>query len=120
MAPAAYEPAALLERFDYHTRHTFPNRLFPQPTKVSAEMVAFGVQAIARTLWHVGVCGTWRREFWKIAGPLLKQGRIDEVMHIAVVGHHLIRFARESQKDKAEAAFYADPSRGAALTSVVW
>ncbi len=112
---AAYEPEALLERFAYQTRHTFPNRLHPTPAKVSADMVAFGLQAMARTLWHVGVRGTWRKEFWKIAGPLLKQKRVDEVMHIAVVGHHLIRFARESQKDHAEAAFYADPSRGEAV-----
>ncbi len=114
----AYEPAALLERFDWQTRHTFPNRLFPRPEKVNVDMVTYGMQAIARTMWHVGMRADWRREFWQIAGPLMKQGRIDEVMHIAIVGHHLIRFARECQHDSPEAAFYADPSRGVVTSTV--
>jgi hypothetical protein len=112
----AYAPDALLERFEYQTRATFPNRLHPRPDKVTAEMLTFGIQAIARTMWHVGLRSDWRREFWRVTGPMLKQGRIDDVMHIAVVGHHLIRFARDSMQGNPEASFYADPSRGAEAT----
>lgn len=108
----AYEPGPLLERFAWQAQHTFPRRLFSTPERVTADMLRFGCEAMARTLWHVGLRASWRRAFWHVAGPLLRQGRVADVMHIAVVSHHLVRFARESQHESPEAAFYADPARG--------
>ncbi len=105
----AYDPARLFKRFAYQTEMTFPNRIAPA-RKVTASQVAFGLQILARVLWQVGVRSDYRRTFWQYAGPLLRAGRIEEVIHIGLVGHHLIRFSRDAVRGRAEACFYADPS----------
>lgn len=112
----AYEPAKLFERFRRQTEVCYPNRL-PGPTSVTPGMMAHGASVIARTMWRVGVKADYRRLFWDVCGPLLRQGRIEEVMHIGIVSHHLIRFARECHTGQAEASFYADPSLTEAVAS---
>ena len=105
----AYDPVKLFKRFAHQTQMTFPNRITPD-RKVTASQVVFGLQILARVLWRVGVRSDYRRIFWKHAGPLLRAGRIEEVIHIGLVSHHLIRFSRDAVSGKAEACFYADPS----------
>ena len=112
----AYEPARLLERFRSQTIECYPNRL-PGPTRVTPSMLRHGVSVVARTLWRVGMTSDYRREFWELCRPLLRQGRIEEVMHIGIVSNHLIRFARDCQTQKAEASFYADPNRAEAAVT---
>lgn len=107
----AYEPEALLERFRYQTQACFPNRIVQRPQKVTLDTMLFGLGAIARTMFRVGYRADWRRLYWDVCGPLLRQGRMEEVMHIAVVSHHLITFSRECATGEAEASFYADPSK---------
>ena len=65
---------------------------------------------MGRILWHCGVRGSWRRQVWAMARPLLRQGKIEEVINIAIVSHHLITFVDEIKAGKHEACFYADPS----------
>lgn len=108
----AYAPERLLERFVHQTENTFPN-WFPAPRKVDARDVAFGMRTLARVLWQVGARADWRREFWQVAGPLLRSGRIEELIHIGLVSHHLVRFSRDAVAGNAEAAFYADPNQSA-------
>ena len=108
----AYDPANLYRRFAYQTEATFPNRLWPH-RDVRAHQVAFGMRILARVLWQVGYRADYRSAFWELAGPLLRQGRIEEVIHIGLVGHHLIRFARDALEGRGEACFYADPTQGA-------
>lgn len=107
----AYEPRSLLERFRYQTEACFPNRIVQRPQKVTMDTMLFGFGAIARTMFRVGYMAEWRRLYWDVCGPLLRQGRMEEVMHIAVVSHHLITFSRECADGIAEASFYADPSK---------
>jgi radical SAM superfamily enzyme YgiQ (UPF0313 family) len=111
----AYAPENIFKRFRYQTERCFPNRAKVQQ-KASWEMVRYGLALVGRVLWHSGVKSSWRREFWKLCGPLLAQGRIEEVAHIGVVTYHLIRFTREIQEGKWEACFYADPSQSASPT----
>src|SRR5690348_16877138 len=111
-----YEPRRLHERFRWQTRTTFPNRL-PVRGAVDLDLVRFGLELLARVAWKVGVRADYRRVFWEVARPLIAHGRIEEVVHLAVVTHHLIRFARECVGGGSEASFYADPSRGAAAAA---
>ena len=45
--------------------------------------------------------GAWR---W----PALRAGRIDELIAMALVAHHMIVFARECLDGRQNASFYAD------------
>jgi radical SAM superfamily enzyme YgiQ (UPF0313 family) len=110
-----YEPRRLHERFRWQTHATFPNRL-PVRGPVDLDLVRFGLGLLARVAWKVGMRADYRRVFWEVARPLAMQGRIEEVVHLALVAHHLIRFSRECMRGDGEASFYADPGRGAAST----
>ena len=106
----AYRPDKLLARFRHQTRTTYARRL-AVPRKPSWALVRRGVGVLARIFWHCGVRRGWRREFWRMALPLLRHGRIEEMVSIATVAHHLITFVGEIRSGKHEACFYADPSR---------
>ena len=57
------------------------------------------------------------------ACPLLRQGRIEDVVHIGVVAYHLLTFVDDIKRGRQEASFYADtnlkrePSREAATAA---
>ena len=42
-----------------------------------------------------------------MAWPLIKEGRIQSLIHIGLVGHHLIRFAQECGQGTESASFYS-------------
>lgn len=105
----AYTPENLLKRFAHQVDVTFPNRLQVR-TKTTRAHLAHGLGLMARILWHCGVRGPWRRHFWAMAWPLLRQGKVEAVINIAIVAHHLITFVDEIKAGKHEACFYADPS----------
>lgn len=109
---AAYAPEALFRRFRYQTERTFPNRKIRRP-KPSAALIRYGLSVIGRVLWHCGLKAPWRQQFWDLCWPLLRQGRIDEVIHIGVVAHHLLTFTRDIEEGRWEASFYAEAERGA-------
>ena len=106
---AAYTPEAVYRRFDHQLRHTFPNRKVVPATKarVNAEMIGRGLRILSRLIWHVGVRSDYRRLFWKMALPYLRQLKIEEVIHTGVVAHHLISYSRECATGKGEKSFYA-------------
>ncbi|MCC7049083.1 MAG: DUF4070 domain-containing protein, partial [Alphaproteobacteria bacterium] len=106
----AYTPDNLIRRFLYQTEHTYPNRLKVQ-RKVGWKEIKMGMGVIRRVLWHVGARSDYRDKFWQAARPLLRQGRVEEVIHLAVVSYHLIKFARDIAEGRMEACFYADPSK---------
>ena len=82
-----------------------------------------GLAILGRVLWKIGVRGDYRRIFWRLAWPALKAGRIEAVIHVAVVSHHLIAFTRDCVRGLGESSFYAPrseaPAQSAAPTAVV-
>jgi hopanoid C-2 methylase len=108
----AYTPEAVYARFAYQLEHTFPNRkkLPATRARLTAANVRRGLGILGRVLWHVGWRADYRRLFWKMALPALRRGRIEEVIHVGAVAHHLIEFARECARGEAEKCFYA-PNR---------
>jgi hopanoid C-2 methylase len=105
----AYAPEALYERFAHQVVHTFRRRRsFPtSPQRASWANVRMGLGILVRVLWTIGVRGDYRRTFWRLAWPVLKAGRIEALIHVALVSHHLIEFTRDCVRGLGESSFYA-------------
>ena len=106
----AYSPAALFERFDWNLRHTYPNRISAPFTRarVNARNLRRAATMLAKILFRVGLFGDYRRTFWRLAWKALRAGRVAELIAVALVAHHMIRFARECTEGRQNASFYAD------------
>jgi radical SAM superfamily enzyme YgiQ (UPF0313 family) len=105
----AYRPEALYARFAHNARHTFANRITPPVTRARLNLanIRKALTCLANIFLHVGLLGSYRRTFWRMALPALRAGRIEEVIHIGLVGHHLITYARECEQGRQMASNYA-------------
>jgi radical SAM superfamily enzyme YgiQ (UPF0313 family) len=115
---AAYAPEAVYERFAHNAVHTYPNRkdIPTSPQRASWSNVMMGFGLLGRILWRIGVRSDYRRTFWRLARPALRAGKIELVIHVAVVSHHLIQFTRDCLRGSGESSFYS-PSAPAAQTA---
>jgi len=106
---AAYEPEFLFERFAYQCEHTYPNRIkVPNsPARTSRANIIKGLTMLSRILLKVGIFSNYRQPFWKIAKPALQTGKIERVIHIGLVAHHLIQFTKECAQGREAASFYS-------------
>ena len=106
---AAYRPDALYERFGHQIAYTYRRRKdYPSNAqRASWANIRLALGILARLFWRVGVCGDYRRTFWRMAWPALRAGRIESLIHAAVVSHHLIEFTRDCVRGLGESSFYA-------------
>lgn len=105
----ANAPEPLCRRFQHQIESTYPNRFDPGSLRrVERGDVAHGLAILARILWRVGVRSDYRRVFWRLAWPQLKTGNIEPVIHVGLVAHHLIHFARDCQAGVGEYSFYSE------------
>ncbi|MEM9137612.1 MAG: DUF4070 domain-containing protein [Cyanobacteria bacterium P01_F01_bin.42] len=110
----AYKPEFLYERFAYHVQNTYSNRVqVPNSTRATWPNIKRGLTLVGKILVKVGVFGNYRRTFWKMAWPLIKEGRIQSLIHTGLVGHHLITFAQECATGQESASFYSQKLRKA-------
>ncbi len=111
----AYAPEAIYRRFAHNLAHTFMRRPpYPRsPQRASWRNAVSGLALLGRIVWRIGMRGDYRRTFWRVAGPALRRGQVEEMIQAAVVSHHLIEFTRQCLRGVAEASFYA-PSHPAA------
>ena len=109
----AYEPEFLYERFAYNVQHTYANRIeLPlSPERVSPKNIRQGLWILLNLIVRIGIFSHYRQTFWKMALPKLKSGDIEDLIHIGLVGHHLITFARECAEGKQSASFYSEKIR---------
>jgi radical SAM superfamily enzyme YgiQ (UPF0313 family) len=112
---AAYEPEFLYERFAYNMEHTYPNRIkVPNsPARTSRKNIRKGLTILSNILIRIGVFSHYRKTFWKMAYPKLKAGKIENLIHIGLVAHHLIKFAAECGQGQETASFYSQKLRKA-------
>ncbi|HEY9725937.1 MAG TPA: B12-binding domain-containing radical SAM protein [Chroococcales cyanobacterium] len=105
----AYEPEFLYQRFAYNMEHTYPNRIEPpnSPARVSKENIRKGLTLLTNILLRVGVFSHYRKTFWNMAYPKLKAGKIENLIHISLVAHHLIQFTAECARGEETASFYS-------------
>ena len=109
----AYDPEFLYERFAYNMVHTYPNRIeVPNsPARTSWANIRKGLTYFTNILLRVGVFSNYRSTFWKMAKPALKSGNIEGLIHVGLVGHHLIKFAQECANNEESASFYSQKIR---------
>ena len=105
----AYEPEALYRRFSHNIANTYPNRLKLKttPQRASWANIRRAVRILRNLAIRVGLLGDYRRCFWSVAGPLLRQGKLEDVIHVGLVAHHLISFARQAVAGAQNASFYS-------------
>jgi radical SAM superfamily enzyme YgiQ (UPF0313 family) len=106
----AFAPEAIYERFDWNARHTYPNRISPKLSRaqLSAGNLRRGLVTLAKIIGKIGIAGDYRRVFWRMALPALRAGRIEDLIAVALVAHHMISFARDCTEGRQNASFYAD------------
>ncbi len=113
-----YKPEALWRRLAWNAENTYPNRISPPnagPHRSWRDLVKF-LRIVGNLFVRVGLVADWRREFWRHVGPLLARGKVREALHMAVLAHHLIGFARDTVAGKTNGSFYAPESKQAAPT----
>ena len=110
----AYEPEFLFERFAYQCEHTYPNRIkVPNsPARTSPDKIRKGLTMLAKILFKAGVLSHYRKTSWNMAKPALKKQKIEQVIHVGLVSHHLIQFTQECMKGKESASFYSQKLKG--------
>jgi radical SAM superfamily enzyme YgiQ (UPF0313 family) len=105
---AAFSPDAIYRRFAYNVQHTYPNRIEIPPTgKLSLANLWRGISTLTKLMLKVGVLGNYRKIFWDMAWPALKTGDIETVIHVSLVAHHMISFARDAEAGYRTASFYS-------------
>ena len=104
----AFTPEAIYRRFAYNQQHTYPNRIAIPPTgKLSLANLWRGFSTLAKLILRVGFFSNYRRTFWRMAWPCLRQGDIEDVIHVSLVAHHMISYAREAEAGFRNASFYS-------------
>jgi hopanoid C-2 methylase len=112
----AYSPEALFARFFWNLHHTYPKRISPPLTRarLNARNLRRAAVMLGKILVQVGLFGDYRGQFWRFAAAALRGGRLAELIAVALVAHHMIRFARECGDGRQNASFYADRLKAAA------
>jgi hopanoid C-2 methylase len=103
-----YEPKAVFERYRDNVKHTYPNQMKPSLARFgfSWRLVRMGGYSLSMIFWRCGLRSNYKREFWRLAWELLRAGRVDYLILIASVSHHLIRFGEDVAAGKANASIY--------------
>ena len=106
----AYTPEAIFRRFAYNAQHTYPNRITPPLSRGRLNLANLrrAIVIVIKLLIRVGMQSDYRRTFWQMAWPALRAGRIEELIHVGLVAHHMIAFARDCAKGRENASFYAE------------
>jgi hopanoid C-2 methylase len=106
---SAYQPAKLLERYEYQIRETYSN--WPKrprtPQQKSWSNIKLGLIMLRNIFWKVGILGDYKIEFWKFALRRIARGEIEFLISSILVAHHLINFARDASGGHTNASYYS-------------
>jgi radical SAM superfamily enzyme YgiQ (UPF0313 family) len=111
----AYTPEVLFERFAWNLRRTYPNRIAlpASRARINTKNLRRAAIILGKAMLRLGLLSDYRRIFWRFAGEALRAGRIGELIAVALVAQHMIRFARECTEGRQNASFYADRPKAA-------
>ena len=109
MIREVYEPRKIYARYATQAKKTYLHRKRPvRPLdQLTWANVRRAVEVFSRIAWRVGICSDYRREFWKMTWRELRQGNVESVFQIAMVGHHLITFGRECLTRDVQVSAYS-------------
>ena len=105
----AYGPEKLYARYQHQVDFTYPNRIKPPvtPQQTSWPNIRRGLIMLWKIFWKVGVLGDYRKIFWRFALQRLRHGDIEGLISSALVGHHLIMYARAASVGQKNASNYS-------------
>jgi len=105
----AYRPEKLYARYQHQVDFTYSNRIKPPvtPQQTSWPNIRRGLIMLWKIFWKVGVLGDYRKIFWKFALQRLRHGDIEGLISSALVGHHLIMYARAASVGQKNASNYS-------------
>jgi radical SAM superfamily enzyme YgiQ (UPF0313 family) len=109
----AYSPEFLYERYQYQVDYTYANRIVPpnSPARVNWPNIKKALIMMGNILIRMGLLSSYRQTFWKLAGPALKAGKIEDVIGTGWASYHLIEFAKECAAGEESASFYSQKLR---------
>lgn len=109
----AYDPEFLYARYQYQVNYTYRNRIVPpnSPARVNWPNIKKALIMMVNILIRMGIFSDYRGTFWKLVGPALKAGLIEDVIGTGWAGYHLINFARECATGEESASFYSQKLR---------
>lgn len=104
-----YSPKNLFARFAAQAKRTYPNRFKPDEPwrQLSWLRVGVALRMFMRIFWHVGIRSHYRSEFWKFFKARLREGDIESILHIGIVAHHLITYAKACTQGKMQSSNYS-------------
>ena len=76
--------------------------------RVNARNIRKALAILANLFVRVGIFADYRDVFWKMAKNMLRKGDVQSLIHVALVSHHLITFAREAGAGRRNASFYSE------------
>jgi len=86
--------------------------------RLNAANLRRAIIMVTRLLIRVGLLGDYRRTFWRMAWPALRAGRIEELIHVGIVAHHMITFARACDEGRENASFFSERAKSSEQTAV--
>jgi radical SAM superfamily enzyme YgiQ (UPF0313 family) len=113
----AFQPDKLYARYQYQCDFTYANKLKVPPSAAQASWpnIRRGLIMLRNIFWKIGVLGDYRKVFWKFALGRLRHGDIEGLISSALVGHHLIMFARAASVGQQNASNYSIRLREASV-----
>jgi radical SAM superfamily enzyme YgiQ (UPF0313 family) len=113
----AYAPKNVLSRYFHQCKVTYPNRIkIPKsPERSSWKNIKRGLIIMRNIVWRLGIAGSYKREFWAFALPLVLRGQLEHMIAAVIVAHHVIMFSREASEGKAVASYYSNKLQEAAV-----
>jgi radical SAM superfamily enzyme YgiQ (UPF0313 family) len=113
----AFQPEKLYARYQYQCDFTYANKLKVPPSAAQASWanIKRGLIMLRNIFWKIGVLGDYRKVFWKFALGRLRHGDIEGLISSALVGHHLIMFARAASVGQQNASNYSIRLREASV-----
>ncbi len=108
----ANDPERLFARFQHQVDATYVNRAtLPARGKLSWGNLSSALVLAWRLALHIGILSDYRRPFWRAARHALRRGRIDAVLGMGFIAHHLIEFTREALRGEQNASYYSTKLR---------
>ena len=114
---AAYEPAKLLQRYEYQIRETYPHQVKRPSSRqqLTWPNIKLGLVMLRNIFWKIGVLGDYKLEFWKFALRRMFRGEIEYLISSMMVAHHLVMFARGASRGRQNASNYSMRLREASV-----
>jgi radical SAM superfamily enzyme YgiQ (UPF0313 family) len=105
----AYSAEAVFARYHHQIASTFPNRIEPEMSlkDIPRSTLVHGLRVMRAVIWECGVRADYRRLFWALALRCVKMGKIDYVIRVAIMAHHLIMSARDATAGRQRASHYS-------------